>query len=86
MQRNYTGIAVVILALALGVGWGGTMILVASARTPPISEAQGQLLGAIAGGMIAILAAYMGLAVGSTRRRRPRDEDDEDDEDTGDGQ
>jgi purine-cytosine permease-like protein len=79
MQRNYTGIAVVILALALGVGWGGTMILVASARTPPISEAQGQLLGAIAGGIIAILAAYMGLS--SRGRRRPRDEDEDEDDD-----
>ena len=63
-RRNYTGMAVLVLALALGIGWGGTMILVASARTPPISEAQGQLLGAIAGGIIAILAAYMGISSG----------------------
>ena len=83
--RNYTGMAVLVLALALGIGWGGTMILVASARTPPISEAQGQLLGAIAGGIIAILAAYMGLSSGRERRSRRRDED-EDDEDSGDGQ
>jgi len=68
-RRNYTGWAIVILALALGIGWGATMVIVASARTPPITEAQGQLLSALGGGIIAILAAYMGIS--STHRPPP---------------
>jgi hypothetical protein len=76
---NWTGLAIVILALSLGLGWAGTMLLVAGPRTPPISDAQGQLLSALGGGIIAILAAYMGI---STRRGGPhgrdRGEDDDD--------
>ena len=76
MRRDYTGIAIVVLALALGIGWAGTMLLVAGPRTPPISDAQGQLLSALGGGIIAILAAYMGIS----SRTRPRNRDDDDEE------
>jgi hypothetical protein len=75
---NWTGLAIVILALALGLGWAGTMLLVAGPRTPPISDAQGQLLSALGGGIIAILAAYMGI---SSRRGGPHRRDRDDDED-----
>jgi hypothetical protein len=75
---NYTGLAIVILALAVGIGWAGTMLLVAGPRTPPITEAQGQLLSALGGGIIAILAAYMGI---SSRRGGPHRRDREDDDD-----
>jgi hypothetical protein len=76
MKRpDWTGLAIVILALAVGIGWAGTMILVAGPRTPPISEAQGQLLSAIGGGLVVILAQAI---TQQGVRRRPRDDDDED--------
>ena len=74
MKRpDWTGLAIVILALAVGIGWAGTMILVAGPRTPPISEAQGQLLSAIGGGLVVILAQAI---TQQGVRRRPRDDDD----------
>jgi hypothetical protein len=76
---DYTGWAIVLIAAALGLGWAGTMLLVAGPRTPPISEAQGQLLSAIGGGLVAILAAYMGMnASGRRPPRAPRDDEDDD--------
>jgi len=75
---NWTGVAIVILALALGLGWAGTMLLVASSRTPPISDVQGQLLSALGGGIIAILAAYMGINANRKRRQPPPDDEDDD--------
>ena len=71
---DWAGVAIVILAFCVGVGWAGTMLLVAGPRTPPISEAQGQLLSAIGGGLVVILAGYMGL---HARRRRNHDDDDD---------
>ena len=76
MKRpDYTGVAIVVIALAVGIGWGATMVLVAGPRTPPITEAQGQLLSAIGGGLVVILASYMGVQ--AQRRRGPRNDDDD---------
>ena len=76
---DWVGIAIVIIALALGIGWAGTMILVAGPRTPPISEAQGQLLSAIGGGLVVIVASYMGVH-GRRRHGHRSDEDDDGDD------
>lgn len=75
---DWVGIAIVVIALALGIGWAGTMLLVAGPRTPPISEAQGQLLSAIGGGLVVIVASYMG--VHGRRRHTHRNDDDDEDE------
>ena len=72
---DWVGLAIVIIALALGIGWAGTMLLVAGPRTPPISDAQGQLLTAIGGGLVVIVASYMG--VHGRRRLPPKDDDDD---------
>ena len=72
---DWVGLAIVIIALALGIGWAGTMLLVAGPRTPPITDAQGQLLSAIGGGLVVIVASYMG--VHGRRRNRSHDDDEE---------
>lgn len=76
---DWVGLAILVIALALGIGWAGTMLLVAGPRTPPISEAQGQLLSAIGGGLVVIVASYMGVHGRRPHRRPPPEDDDEDD-------
>ena len=71
---DWPGLAIVIIALALGIGWAGTMLLVAGPATPPISDAQGQLLSAIGGGLVVIVASYLGI---HARRRRGDDDEEE---------
>lgn len=71
--RDYPGIAALVLAVALGTGWGVAIILQATPFTDPITAAGAQLLNGIGQVLAGALAAFLGVGVG---RRAQRDETD----------
>ena len=69
-RADWAGLAALALAIGLAVGFAGALLLAASPFTDPISESGVNLLQTIAGGMVAVVAAYV------AQRARPHDNGD----------
>jgi hypothetical protein len=72
---NFAGTAVLILSICLGGGWATALVLSASPRTPPITDTTKDLLGTVGGGLVGVIAAYIGGQI--ARRREHQDEQDD---------
>ena len=73
-RHDWSGIVVVIFAVALSLGFVSVLILSALPKDPdPLSDNGFNLLALIAGGMISTVSTYLGVRA----RHHPETEDDE---------
>jgi hypothetical protein len=73
--RDYAGVAAVILAVGLVIGWSGALVLTMSPFTHPITDGELQLLGGIGQVLAGSLATFLGARItASVRRERTLDD------------
>jgi hypothetical protein len=73
LRWSWAGLTVLILSICLGGGWATALIMSVSSRTPPITDSTKDLLGTVGGGLVGVIAAYIGGHI--SKLRGPRDED-----------
>lgn len=71
-RRDYAGMAALVLATCLGLGWALAMLLAASPWTDTISQPGVELLSGIGQVLAGAVAAFLGVSVG---RRAERQDD-----------
>lgn len=76
-QWSWHGLAGVILALCVGIGWAVALIATA-VKNGPVTDAGAQILNTIGGGLIGAVATWIGLAGG----KKPGDPDEKSREST----
>lgn len=69
-QWSWHGLAGVILAACVGLGWSIALV-VTSVKNGPVTDAGAQILNTIGGGLIGAVATWIGLAGG----KKPSDPD-----------
>lgn len=61
-RTDWAGLAIVIMALGLALGWAGTLLVISGPWDPdPLSDAGANLLSTVGGLMGGAVAAYIGM-------------------------
>jgi len=58
-DRDWSGLATLLLAIRLALGLAGALLLPASPLTDTLTDAGANLLSLLGGGMVAIISAYV---------------------------